>query len=195
MASAVESDLKTEALVDGPGLIQVLHFRADKKKGWKRPSQVQDLFPDLQKGLPKNFCKKNPETQIQKKFVCQPCQCPIESVLGLVQHCEGAKHAANVKAFDPQDYQKQGKRLVQDPTNKKDNITGKETGTGHNFTGLPGMIQVLHCDFGLKQSWRTPAKTEDLDLDSIATLEPDFCKKVNNDRSKFIKFKLKCRLS
>lgn len=165
-----EGDLVTDGLVDKPGLIQVLHFRADIKKGWKKPLEIEDLYPDLQKSLKKDFCKKNPDTQVQKKFVCQPCHCPVESVIGLVEHCRGAKHKQNVLDFDLELYEKQGKRLF----DLRPQPQPKATVSPQEFSGLPGLIQLISFDPDLNDK-----KIEDFDLKDVENLPHDFCKKVD----------------
>ena len=84
------------------GVILVQHFQRKDKKKCRDPLETHDLYPDLQNEVQKNrlFCKKDPETGVQKIFRCQPCARLIESLEALKGHLKSQKHAAKQVQFD-----------------------------------------------------------------------------------------------
>eukprot|EP00095_Tigriopus_kingsejongensis_P003883 snap_masked-scaffold603_size126491-processed-gene-0.6 protein:Tk03883 transcript:snap_masked-scaffold603_size126491-processed-gene-0.6-mRNA-1 annotation:"rna pseudouridylate synthase domain-containing protein 2-like" len=87
-------------LVSQAGVIEVWNFlRTGVQKKCRQPVQTQDLFPDVQKTLTRQFCKKDPVSQIQKIFKCLVCQCQIESVDALKAHAQGEKHTRNLATW------------------------------------------------------------------------------------------------
>ena len=92
--------------------IDVLHFDRSVRKKCRFPNHRENLvdilkesekeFESIEKsleGLPKNFCKKDLKTGIQKQFECQACKCLIESLLALQAHIKGEKHAKAMSEF------------------------------------------------------------------------------------------------
>ncbi len=100
--------------------IDVLHFDRSVRKKCRFPNHRENLvdilkesekkfekesekkFESIEKtleGLPKNFCKKDLKTGIQKQFECQACKCLIESLLALQAHIKGEKHSKAMMEF------------------------------------------------------------------------------------------------
>ena len=71
-------------------LLEIHYFdRTSGHKKCKLPFKVEPLpLADVEE-LKKNFCKKNPETGVQKQFKCLPCVCRIEASVALKQHLKG----------------------------------------------------------------------------------------------------------
>ena len=71
-------------------LLEIHYFdRTSGHKKCKLPFKVEPLPLADVEGLNKNFCKKNPETGVQKQFKCLPCVCRIEAAVALKQHLKG----------------------------------------------------------------------------------------------------------
>ena len=70
--------------------LQVFHFdRSSGGKKCKTPFKIEPLSSDAAKDLKKNFCKKNPETGVQKQIKCLACDCRIEAIAALTHHLIG----------------------------------------------------------------------------------------------------------
>ena len=86
-------------------LVHVLHFNrsnpnADKK--FRKPFKREDLLDCGFDGvLPGDFCKKDPETLIQRRLLCNACRCQMESSEALKEHVSGEKHRLKVAQFVP----------------------------------------------------------------------------------------------
>ena len=71
-------------------LLEIHYFdRTSGHKKCKLPFKVEPLPLADVEDLKKNFCKKNPETGVQKQFKCLPCVCRIEASVALKQHLKG----------------------------------------------------------------------------------------------------------
>ena len=71
-------------------LLEIHYFdRTSGHKKCKLPFKVEPLPLADVEDLNKNFCKKNPETGVQKQFKCLPCVCRIEASVALKQHLKG----------------------------------------------------------------------------------------------------------
>ena len=96
--------------------IDVLHFDRSVRKKCRFPNHRQNLVDILRTKidetqpnsvekyveiLPKNFCKKDTRTGIQKQFECQACSCLMESLQALTAHVQGEKHLKAIVDFVP----------------------------------------------------------------------------------------------
>lgn len=69
--------------------------------------------------MPKNFCKKDPKTGVQKLIRCLACQCQVESAGALKDHLGGEKHAINLEVFGRKKTEKQFKKPKNTPVDFK----------------------------------------------------------------------------
>ena len=112
----VEESPNFEKKFENVKSIDVLHFDRTVRKKCRFPNCRENLveilkesskgkeFESVEKsleGFPKNFCKKDLKTGIQKQFECLACKCLIESLLGLMAHIKGEKHAKAILDFKP----------------------------------------------------------------------------------------------
>ena len=96
--------------------IDVLHFDRTVRKKCRFPNQRENLVSTLQAKIdekqldsvdkcieiiPRNFCKKDTKTGIQKQFECQACKCLMESLQALAAHVQGEKHQKAISEFVP----------------------------------------------------------------------------------------------
>lgn len=81
--------------------LQIFHFnRKSGAKKCKTPFKVQPLTTKDALELDKNFCRKDPETGVQKQVKCLACDCRIEAITALQQHLKGIqKPIGNVECF------------------------------------------------------------------------------------------------
>ena len=82
---------KQENLSNDKVILLEIHYfdRTSGHKKCKLPFKVEPLPLADVEDLKKNFCKKNPETGVQKQFKCLPCVCRIEASVALKQHLKG----------------------------------------------------------------------------------------------------------
>ena len=84
-------NLRTKKMSSNEPVIFQIHYfdRTSGHKKCKLPFKSEPLpVSDVEK-LEKNFCKKNPQTGVQKQFKCLPCNCRIEASVALKQHLKG----------------------------------------------------------------------------------------------------------
>jgi hypothetical protein len=84
-------------------VLEVLSF--DRSKGMKkcrRPFVREKIATEKAEALDKNFCKKDPETGIQKQIRCLACYCQMESCKALKAHLKGEKHNKAVETYIPE---------------------------------------------------------------------------------------------
>ena len=86
--------------------LEILHF--DRSKGMKKcktPFKIEPLKVIDAQTLDKNFCKKNPETGVQKQIKCLACRCQIEASSALKSHLKGDKHNKALETYVPRPVQ------------------------------------------------------------------------------------------
>ena len=86
--------------------LQILHF--DRSKGMKKcktPFKTEPLKVIEAETLDKNFCKKNPDTGVQKQIKCLACRCQIEASSALKSHLKGDKHNKALETYVPRPVQ------------------------------------------------------------------------------------------
>ena len=112
--SEMEPQVKTR--LEKFAVVDVLHFERNSNKKCRHPKNRENLSEILRRTLseplpesddqcletlPKNFCKKDLRTGIQKQFECLACKCLIESLGGLLAHLKGDKHAKTLVDYVP----------------------------------------------------------------------------------------------
>jgi len=87
--------------VDQPGIITILTIEHKQLSSGHKVQvllEEEDLFEYLKSNtIDENFCRKNPVTNVQKKFSCNSCRIIIEGVAALTGHLAGSKHLQSVK--------------------------------------------------------------------------------------------------
>ena len=73
---------------------------SENKRGSLEDGQYENLEQISLSLLPQNFCKKDPNTGLQKQLRCQVCRCLMESPKALKCHLQSAKHAESFNAFN-----------------------------------------------------------------------------------------------
>ena len=74
-------------------------------KKCKTPFKTEPLKVIDAQTLDKNFCKKNPETGVQKQIKCLACRCQIEASSALKSHLKGDKHNKALETYVPRPVQ------------------------------------------------------------------------------------------
>jgi hypothetical protein len=112
----VVENISLEKMIEKLMPIDVLHFDRTVRKKCRFPTNRENLVAIQQakveekqidsvekfvENLPRNFCKKDFKTGIQKQFECQACQCLMESLQALTAHVKGEKHAKAILEFVP----------------------------------------------------------------------------------------------
>ena len=80
--------------------LQILHFdRTSGKKKCRTPFKIEELLVSDVEKMDKNFCKKHPQTGVQKQIKCLACNCQIEAAQALKDHLKGEKHAKQLATY------------------------------------------------------------------------------------------------
>ena len=74
-------------------ILKELYDNFNNARNGQDPHSVTETSLSL---LPKDFCKKDTKTGIQKQLKCLACKCLIECTNALKSHLQSAKHIANV---------------------------------------------------------------------------------------------------
>ena len=74
-------------------ILKELYDNFNNARNGQDPQSVTETSLSL---LPKDFCKKDTKTGIQKQLKCLACKCLIECTNALKSHLQSAKHIANV---------------------------------------------------------------------------------------------------
>ena len=74
-------------------------------KKCKTPFKTEPLKVIDAQTLDKNFCKKNPNTGVQKQIKCLACRCQIEASSALKSHLKGDKHNKALETYVPRPVQ------------------------------------------------------------------------------------------
>ena len=70
--------------------LQILHFdRSSGAKKCRTPFKTEPLSLEDAETLDKNFCKKDPDSGVQKQIKCLACRCQIEASSALKSHLKG----------------------------------------------------------------------------------------------------------
>ena len=92
-------------------VIEICHYnRGSANKKCRVPTNTEPLLKVLTElglhnvsaeelRLPKNFCKKDPRTQLQKQIKCLACRCQMESPDAFAAHLKGDKHAKSFTSY------------------------------------------------------------------------------------------------
>ena len=80
--------------------LQILHFdRTSGKKKCRTPFKIEELLVSDVEKMDKHFCKKHPQTGVQKQIKCLACNCQIEAAQALKDHLKGEKHAKQLATY------------------------------------------------------------------------------------------------